>query len=185
MKIKKLFFPEVFIIEPKVFEDTRGYFCETFNLKNFRECVNVEPTFVQDNHSSSSKNVLRGLHYQKPPKAQGKLVRVTSGEIFDVIVDIRRSSPNFGKWISVKISSSNKKVLWIPPGFAHGFLTITENAEVTYKTTEYYSKENERGIVWNDQSIGIKWPSGSNFILSSKDKGALTLAEVPLQDLFQ
>ena len=185
MNIKQLFFPEVFIFEPKVIEDFRGHFCETYNLINFRETVNGDPTFVQDNHSSSSKNVLRGLHYQKPPKAQGKLVRVTFGEIFDVIVDIRRSSPTFLKWISVKISSSNKKVLWVPPGFAHGFLTTSENADVTYKTTEYYSKDNERGIVWSDQSIGIKWPTGADLILSPKDRDAPTLENIPTQDLFE
>ena len=149
---------EVKIIEPEVFKDERGFFFESFNLKRFEKIIGSKVLFVQDNHSKSNYGVLRGLHYQLPPFEQGKLLRVISGEIFDVAIDIRKSSPNFGKWIGINISAVNKKQIWIPKGFAHGFLTLSEFAEVQYKTTDYWSKKHERIINWRDPSIDINWP---------------------------
>ena len=175
MKITKTELEEVFIVEPKVFKDERGFFFESFNKKIFEESVGYEVNFVQDNHSSSSKGVLRGLHYQNSPKAQGKLVRVVSGEIFDVAVDIRKSSKTYKKWVSAILSSSNKKQLWIPEGFAHGFLALTNNVELLYKTTNFYSKEHEGSIKWDDESINIKWPKVDVVLLSEKDKLAPVL----------
>ncbi|HQW21375.1 MAG TPA: dTDP-4-dehydrorhamnose 3,5-epimerase [Rhodocyclaceae bacterium] len=162
--------PDLLIVEPKVIGDERGFFYESFNQKAFCEAIGQNVEFVQDNHSKSAKNVLRGLHYQLAPKAQGKLVRVVQGEVFDVAVDLRKSSKTFGQWAGLILSAENKKQLWIPPGFAHGFLTLTDTAEFLYKTTDYYSPEYERCIVWNDPKIGIKWPSTAEFVLSAKDQ---------------
>ena len=161
--------PAVLIFEPKVFGDERGFFFESFNQKVFEEAVGRKVEFVQDNHSKSSKGVLRGLHYQLEPYAQGKLVRCAVGEVFDVAVDIRKSSPTFGKWIGVNLSAENKRQLWIPEGFAHGFLVLSETAEFLYKTTNYYNPQSDRGIIWNDPSLNIKWPLAAKPILSKKD----------------
>lgn len=182
MKIMPLSIPDVLLLEPKVFEDERGFFFESFNQKLFEEAVGYSVTFVQDNHSKSSKGVLRGLHYQLPPKAQGKLVRVVQGEVFDVAVDIRNSSPTFGVWVGEVLSSKNKKQLWIPEGFAHGFVTLSEAAEFLYKTTDFYAPEYERSICWEDTSIGIKWPSDVTPLLSSKDSAACDLRS---KDVFE
>ncbi|WP_281220921.1 dTDP-4-dehydrorhamnose 3,5-epimerase [Escherichia coli] len=173
MNVIKTEIPDVLIFEPKVFSDERGFFFESFNQKVFEEAVGRKVKFVQDNHSKSSKGVLRGLHYQLEPYAQAKLVRCMVGEVFDVAVDIRKSSPTFGKWVGVNISAENKHQLWIPEGFAHGFLVLSNTAEVLYKTNNYYNKENERNIIWNDNTIDIDWPElNINVILSTKDKCA-------------
>ena len=170
MKVIDTLIPDVKIIEPKVFGDERGFFFESFNHKLFEESIGYPVTFVQDNHSKSSKGVLRGLHYQLPPYAQGKLVRCVAGEVFDVAVDIRKSSLTFGKWVGVHLSGQNKRQLWIPEGFAHGFLTLSDNAEFLYKTTNYYDPISDRGLIWNDDTVGIKWPSiDGKLILSGKD----------------
>lgn len=167
--------PEVLIIEPKIFGDDRGFFFESFNYKAFAEKTGVTAEFVQDNHSKSSKNVLRGLHYQLQ-QPQGKLLRVVSGEIFDVAVDIRKGSPTFGKWVGCMLSATNKQQLWVPAGFAHGFLVVSETAEVLYKTTEYYAPSHERCILWNDHDLAIDWPlDGAKPILSAKDNAGQTL----------
>ena len=158
MKAIPLKIPEVILFEPKVFGDERGIFFESFNQKAFEEATGLKISFVQDNHSKSQKGVLRGLHYQLPPMAQGKLVRVVQGEVFDVAVDIRKSSPTFGKWVGALISAENKHQLWIPEGFAHGFITLSESAEFLYKTTNYYSPEHEGSIIWNDSHLAIDWP---------------------------
>ena len=180
MNVTPTAIPEVLLIEPKVFGDERGFFFESFNQKVFQEAAALEPAFVQDNHSRSVKNVLRGLHYQLPPKAQGKLVRVVEGEVFDVAVDIRKSSKTFGQWVGQVLSAENKLQLWIPPGFAHGFAVLSDSAEFLYKTTDYYAPELERCIAWNDPSIGIRWPDGLQPQLSAKDRLGvpLTQAEV-------
>lgn len=167
--------PEVLILEPKVFGDARGFFFESFNARSFEEATGVKRNFVQDNHSRSARNVLRGLHYQVQ-NPQGKLVRVTAGEVFDVAVDIRRSSPNFGKWVSVTLSAENKRQLWIPEGFAHGFLVVSESAEFLYKTTDYYAPEFERSLLWSDPSIGIQWPIKGAPLLAAKDQAASPLS---------
>lgn len=173
MNVIKTEIPDVLIFEPKVFGDERGFFFESFNQKVFEEAVGRKVKFVQDNHSKSSKGVLRGLHYQLEPYAQAKLVRCMVGEVFDVAVDIRKSSPTFGKWVGVNLSAENKHQLWIPEGFAHGFLVLSNTAEVLYKTNNYYNKENERNIIWNDNTIDIDWPElNINVILSTKDKCA-------------
>ncbi len=172
MKITNSTIDEVKIFEPKVFHDERGFFFESFNKKFFQESFNYEIEFVQDNHSKSSKGVLRGLHYQLDPFAQGKLVRVISGEVFDVAVDIRVNSKDFGKWFGAKLSADNKKQLWIPKGFAHGFLTLSDSAEFLYKTTNFYNKNSERSIIWNDPDINIDWGSEVAPIVSIKDKNA-------------
>lgn len=170
MNVIKTAIPDVLIFEPKVFGDERGFFFESFNHRLFEEAVGYPVTFVQDNHSKSSKGVLRGLHYQLPPHAQGKLVRCVAGEVFDVAVDIRKSSPTFGQWVGVHLSGENKRQLWIPEGFAHGFLTLSESAEFLYKTTNYYSVANDRGIFWNDENLSINWPiDGLCLVLSDKD----------------
>lgn len=170
--------PDVFIFEPKVFGDDRGFFFESFNHQQFEAAIGRSVTFVQDNHSKSSKGVLRGLHYQLPPHAQGKLVRCVAGEVFDVAVDIRKSSPTFGQWVGVHLSGDNKRQLWIPEGFAHGFITLTDTAEFLYKTTNYYAANSDRGILWSDESIGIDWQGVSNPILSEKDKGQPLLKQL-------
>ena len=159
------------LIEPDVFEDERGFFYESFNQQNFNEAIGQKITFVQDNHSKSKKGVLRGLHYQEEPFAQGKLVRVVSGEVFDVAVDIRKDSRTFGQWVSQVLSADNKKQLWIPEGFAHGFLTLSNEAEFLYKTTNFYSKMHEKVLSWNDCSLKITWPDiDCKFTFSEKDK---------------
>lgn len=164
--------PDVKIFEPKVFGDERGFFFESFNQKVFEAAIGRKVDFVQDNHSKSTKGVLRGLHYQLPPMAQGKLVRVVQGEVFDVAVDIRKSSPTFGKWVGVNLSAENKRQLWIPEGFAHGFLTLSETAEFLYKTTNFYSQVHEGAIVWNDEILDIAWPDIDFLNLSNKDEMA-------------
>jgi dTDP-4-dehydrorhamnose 3,5-epimerase len=165
---KNLLIPEIILVEMKVFADDRGFFMETYKHSEFAN-HGIKEYFVQDNHSRSSKNVLRGLHYQKNPKAQGKLVRCIAGRIFDVAVDIRKGSPTYGKWVGAELSSENNYMLYIPPGFAHGFVVLSDFAEILYKCTEEYSAENDRGIIWNDPDIKIKWPTESP-ILSEKDQ---------------
>jgi dTDP-4-dehydrorhamnose 3,5-epimerase len=176
MKVTPLSIPDVLLIEPQVFGDDRGFFFESFNQNKFEEVMGKKINFVQDNHSKSVKGVLRGLHYQLKPKAQGKIVRVIQGEVFDVAVDLRQSSSTFGKWIGEILSSDNKKQIWIPEGFAHGFLTLSDTAEFLYKTTDFYSKEHEQAIRWNDEKIGIQWPM-KEVSLSSKDNAALSFKE--------
>jgi dTDP-4-dehydrorhamnose 3,5-epimerase len=171
--------PDVKIIEPKVFGDERGFFFESFNQKLFEAAIGYPVNFVQDNHSKSSKGVLRGLHYQLPPHAQGKLVRCVVGEVFDVAVDIRKSSPTFGQWVGINLSAENKRQLWIPEGFAHGFVTLSDCAEFLYKTTDYYNPLSERSILWADADIGINWPI-RDVILSGKDNVALALKSTDL-----
>ncbi|MCA8062795.1 MULTISPECIES: dTDP-4-dehydrorhamnose 3,5-epimerase [unclassified Burkholderia] len=168
--------PEVKIIEPKVFGDARGYFYESFNAREFAELVAPGVEFVQDNHSRSAKGVLRGLHYQIQ-HAQGKLVRVVEGDVFDVVVDLRRSSPNFGRWAGVNLSADNYRQLWVPPGFAHGFVVLSESAQFLYKTTDYWFPEHERSIVWNDPDIGIVWPIDDEPVLAAKDAAGKRLAD--------
>jgi dTDP-4-dehydrorhamnose 3,5-epimerase len=170
MKATPLAIPEVILFEPTVFTDERGFFFESFNHKEFEEALGYGVNFVQDNHSKSTKGVLRGLHYQLPPKAQGKLVRATQGEVFDVAVDIRKDSPTFGKWVGEKLSAENKKQLWIPEGFAHGFLTLSDSVECLYKVTNYYSVEHEKHISWNDPKINVDWNILTQPFLSFKDK---------------
>lgn len=172
MKIIKTELPDVLIIEPKVFGDDRGFFYESFNEKEWCEATGLDTHFVQDNHSRSVKGVLRGLHYQLPPAAQGKLVRCVLGEVFDVAVDIRKSSSTFGKWVGIHLSAENKRQMWIPEGFAHGFLVLSEFAEVHYKTTDYYDPDLERSICWNDTRLAISWPAGALNMLSAKDAAA-------------
>ena len=170
MKVTPLKIPEVKLIEPEVFTDERGFFYESFNQKQFNDAVGQEVTFVQDNQSKSKRGVLRGLHYQEQPLAQGKLVRVISGEVFDVAVDIRENSATYGQWVAEILSGSNKKQLWIPEGFAHGFLTMTDEAEFLYKTTKFYSKEHERNIHWKNNDFDILWPVvDADIVTSSKD----------------
>ena len=177
MKVTPLMLPEVLLIEPKVFKDERGFFFESFHQKKFEEILKKTVKFVQDNHSRSSKGVLRGLHYQRPPMAQGKLIRVVRGEVFDAAVDIRRESETFGKWVGERLSSDNKKQLWIPEGFAHGFLTLSDTTEVLYKTTNYYSPEHEGSIRFDDPAISIDWPiKPSELKLSEKDLKGGTLS---------
>ncbi len=172
MKATSLLIPDVFLLEPKVFGDARGFFFESFNQNQFQEAIQREVTFVQDNHSRSSQYVLRGLHYQIQ-QAQGKLVRVVAGEVFDVAVDIRKSSPTFGKWVGELLSADNKRQLWIPEGFAHGFVVLSETAEFLYKTTDYYAPQFERSILWDDPTVAITWPINQPPQLSAKDLEAL------------
>jgi len=169
MKVTPLNISAVLLIEPKVFEDDRGFFFESFNLNEFRKVTALNISFVQDNHSKSTKGVLRGLHYQISPYAQGKLVRVIQGEVFDVAVDLRKSSPTFGKYVSQILSAENKKQMWIPEGFAHGFLTLSDSAEFLYKTTDFYNPQSERCIKWCDEVLNINWPQDITNKISSKD----------------
>jgi dTDP-4-dehydrorhamnose 3,5-epimerase len=169
MKVTPLSIPEVLLIEPQVFEDSRGFFFESFREDVFKKETSLDVSFVQDNHSKSSQGVLRGLHYQLPPHAQGKLVRVIQGEVLDVAVDIRKSSPTFGQYVAEILSSNNKKQLYIPEGFAHGFLTLSETSEYLYKTTDFYHPQSERCILWNDKTFNIDWPPNIDIHLSSKD----------------
>lgn len=169
IKVTPLSIPDVLLIEPQIFKDERGLFFESFNQKTFNEATKQDIHFVQDNHTESVKGVLRGLHYQLAPKAQGKLVRVIKGEVYDVAVDLRQSSPTFGKWAGEILSAENKKQIWIPEGFAHGFVALSEAAELLYKATDFYSPEHEECIIWNDKSLNIKWPMHLEFTLSKKD----------------
>ena len=182
MKVTATKIPGLLIIEPRVFGDERGFFFESFNEQAFNAATGNTLSFVQDNHSKSAKGVLRGLHYQLPPKAQGKLVRVVQGGVFDVAVDIRKDSPTYGQWVGEILSSDNKKQLWIPPGFAHGFLTLSDTAEFLYKTTDTCSPEHERAIRWNDATLKIDWPlHGLTPQLAAKDAAAVAFsaAEIP------
>jgi len=176
MKVSATAIPGLLLLQPTIHEDERGFFFESFNQKRFEAATGLIIRFVQDNHSRSVKRVLRGLHYQiRQP--QGKLLRVTTGEVFDVAVDLRRSSPTFGKFVSIVLSAANKKQLWIPEGFAHGYLVLSDAAEVLYKTTDYYAPEHERCLIWNDPDVGIDWPKDGEPILSAKDRLGLTLSK--------
>lgn len=176
--------PEVLIFEPRVFADDRGWFMESYNQAVFEKAVGYAVPFVQDNHSYSKRGVLRGLHFQLPPYAQGKLVRATQGRVWDVAVDIRKSSPTFGKWVGVELSAENRRQLWIPPGFAHGFITLSETAEFLYKTTALYNKASEGAIVWNDPQLAIQWPEipAAEVILAEKDATAPLLKDARVFD---
>jgi len=180
MIFKRTAIPDVILFEPRIFGDDRGFFFESFNEKVFVEAVGSKYEFVQDNHSRSSRGVLRGLHYQLPPNAQGKLVRVVAGEVFDVAVDIRVGSPTFGQWVGEILSSTNQRQLWVPPGFAHGFMTLSETADFVYKVTNYFSPSSERCILWNDPSIGIDWPLKSSLLISKKDASGILLRDTDL-----
>jgi dTDP-4-dehydrorhamnose 3,5-epimerase len=189
MEFKRLAIPDVWLIKPKVFGDDRGFFYESFSVRAFQEAAGLTPTFVQDNHSKSARGVLRGLHYQLPPHAQGKLVRVTQGVVFDVVVDIRQSSPTFGQWVGELLSADNRAQIWIPPGFAHGFLTLSESAEFLYKTTDFYEPSAEAAIAWNDPDLNIQWPVAElkaagldQPILSGKDQQAGSFRSARLFD---
>ncbi|EKT4466261.1 dTDP-4-dehydrorhamnose 3,5-epimerase [Pseudomonas putida] len=181
MKATPLAIPEVVLFEPRVFGDARGFFFESFNQRVFDDAVGKAVSFVQDNHSRSAKGVLRGLHYQIQ-NAQGKLVRVVEGEVFDVAVDLRRSSPTFGRWVGAHLSAENKHQLWVPEGFAHGFVVLSETAEFLYKTTDYYAPAHERCLAWNDAEVGIQWPMTAEPLLSEKDKIGKSLSEADLFD---
>ena len=180
MQATRLSIPDVVLIEPKVFGDARGFFFESFNQRAFNDATGTDFQFVQDNHSRSSKGVLRGLHYQIQ-QPQGKLVRVVRGAVFDVAVDIRRSSATFGQWVGVELSAENHRQLWVPPGFAHGFLTLTETADFLYKTTEYYAPVHERCLLWRDRTLGIDWPKSATIpALSEKDRQGLEIMDAEI-----
>ena len=176
MKVTPTAIPDVLVIEPRVFGDARGFFFESWYRRDFAAAVGRDVEFVQDNHSASERNVLRGLHYQVR-QAQGKLVRSLAGEVYDVVVDLRRSSPTFGKWIGERLSAENHRMLWVPPGFAHGFLVLSERAEFLYKTTDYYAPEHERSLLWNDPALGIEWPLAGAPLLKPRDAAGTPLAE--------
>ena len=179
MQATRLAIPDVMLIEPKVFGDTRGSFFESFNQRAFNDATGTNHQFVQDNHSRSTQGVLRGLHFQVSPKAQGKLVRVVRGAVFDVAVDIRQGSPTAGQWVGVELTEDSHRQLWIPPGLAHGFLVLSESADFVYKTTDYYSPQHERSLAWNDPQLAIAWPDlGKAPVLSGKDLAGLSLAAV-------
>lgn len=181
MNVVATLLPDVLILEPNVFGDERGFFFESFNQRAFAEKTGVTTAFVQDNHSRSARNVLRGLHYQiRQP--QGKLVRAVVGEVFDVAVDLRRRSPHFGKWVGATLSAENKRMMWIPPGFAHGFLVTSDHAEFLYKTTDYWAPEYERSLLWNDAQLAIAWPLAGEPVLSQKDKSAKSLLDADVFD---
>jgi len=182
MKVTACSVPDVLLIEPRVFGDDRGYFYESFNQRAFNGATGLNLTFVQDNHSKSARNVLRGLHYQIQ-QPQGKLVRVVAGEVFDVAVDFRRGSPTFGKWVGEILSEKNKRQLWVPPGFGHGFVVLSETAEFLYKTTDYYAPEHERCVIWNDPTLAIEWPlDGAVPLLSGKDSAGLAFLQADMFD---
>lgn len=175
MRVTRTEIPEVLIIEPRVFTDPRGFFLESYNRRTFHKATGIDVEFVQDNHSRSTRNVLRGLHYQiRCP--QGKLVRVTAGEIWDVAVDLRAHSPTFGKWVAATLDASSARCMWIPVGFAHGFVVLSEAAEVQYKTTDYYAPAHERTLLWNDPALAIPWPLGGEPILAEKDRTGVPLS---------
>ena len=181
MEAVKTSLQDVLIFEPKVFGDTRGFFFESFNARRFAELTGITTPFVQDNHSRSQKGVLRGLHYQiRQP--QGKLVRVVAGDVYDVAVDLRRSSPDFGKWTGVTLSAENKRIVWIPAGFAHGFVVLSDSAEFLYKTTDYWAPQHERCIRWNDSSLAIDWPVGGDVLVSAKDAQGIAFADAEVFD---
>jgi dTDP-4-dehydrorhamnose 3,5-epimerase len=182
MRVTPADIPGILIVEPTVFSDDRGFFLESFNQKIWEEKTGLQTTFVQDNHSRSTRGVLRGLHYQLPPAAQAKLVRCISGEIYDVAVDIRRSSNTFGKFYGCILSAENKKQLWIPEGFAHGFQVISESAEILYKTTAYYAPDSDRSMLWNDPDLGIDWPLNESPVLSAKDQAGSPFSQADLFD---
>ena len=183
MKVTTTAIEGLLILEPRVFGDERGFFLESYNQKAFDDALGHEVRFVQDNHSRSAKGVLRGLHYQLPPHAQGKLVRVTQGAVFDVAVDMRRSSPSFGRWVGVELTGQNHRQLWLPPGMAHGFLVTSDSADFLYKTTEYYAQPAERCVRWDDPAIGIDWPALDHTpVLSAKDAAAPWLADAEIFD---
>jgi dTDP-4-dehydrorhamnose 3,5-epimerase len=178
MNVIRTELPDVLILEPKVFGDERGFFMESFNQRAFDEAVGRHVAFVQDNHSRSARGVLRGLHYQLPPHAQGKLVRVAAGRVFDVAVDVRRSSPSFGRWVGAELSADNHRQLWIPPGFAHGFLVLSDSADFLYKTTDYYAPQAEGCVRWDDSAVAVAWPlAGLVPVLSPKDANAPLLRD--------
>ncbi|MBA1239608.1 dTDP-4-dehydrorhamnose 3,5-epimerase [Pseudomonas kunmingensis] len=179
MKIIETSIPDVLIIQPKVFGDERGFFYESFNAAAFEAATGLQRQFVQDNHSKSQRGVLRGLHYQIQ-QPQGKLVRVVAGEVFDVAVDLRKSSPSFGRWVGTHLSAQNQRQLWIPEGFAHGFVVLSESAEFLYKTTDYYAPEHERSLLWNDPELGIEWPFDEPPQLSAKDQAGKCLSDAEL-----
>lgn len=180
MKVTPTALPEVLALEPSVFGDERGFFMESYNRRVFNEAVGYDVEFVQDNHSRSTRGVLRGLHFQLPPQAQGKLVRVSTGAVFDVAVDIRRDSPRFGQWVGMELSETNKRQLWIPAGFAHGFLVLSDQADFLYKTTDYYAPSLERTVRWDDPDLGIAWPdTGSAPRLSERDAAGPVLKDAP------
>jgi dTDP-4-dehydrorhamnose 3,5-epimerase len=179
--VTKTDLPEVLILEPKVFGDDRGFFFESFNQRDFRQATGLDVNFVQDNHSKSSQWVLRGLHYQIQ-HPQGKLVRVTQGAVLDVAVDLRRSSPNFGKWVGVELSAANRRQLWVPPGFAHGFVVTSGSAEFLYKTTDYWYPEYERSLLWCDPTVGIQWPLKGVPTLAAKDSAGKSFADADFFD---
>ena len=166
----------VLLLEPRIFGDDRGFFLESYNKRTFQQLTGVATEFVQDNHSRSAINVLRGLHYQLK-QAQGKLIRVVAGEIFDVVVDLRRSSSSFGRWMGHRLSAQSKQMLWVPPGFAHGFLALADGTEVLYKTTDYYEPEHERCVLWNDPDVGIEWPLDGAPVVSEKDRRGIPLKQ--------
>jgi dTDP-4-dehydrorhamnose 3,5-epimerase len=177
MKVTKTAIEDVLILEPKVFGDSRGFFMESFNQKTFSDVTGLDVAFVQDNHSRSAKGVLRGLHYQRPPHAQGKLVRVTQGSAYDVAVDIRRGSPTFGQWVGVELTGENHRQLWLPPGMAHGFLVTSDSADFLYKTTDFYNPQAEGCVLWSDPALGITWPDvGMTPVLAAKDAAAPPLS---------
>jgi len=181
MEAVKTSLQDVLILEPKVFGDTRGFFFESFNARRFAELTGITTPFVQDNHSCSQKGVLRGLHYQiRQP--QGKLVRVVAGDVYDVAVDLRHSSPDFGKWTGVTLSAENKRIVWIPAGFAHGFVVLSDSAEFLYKTTDYWAPQHERCIRWNDSSLAIDWPVGGDVLVSAKDAQGVAFADAEVFD---
>ncbi len=171
--------PDVLVLEPRVFGDARGFFYESFNQRDFAQATGLDVTFVQDNHSKSAQGVLRGLHYQVE-HAQGKLVRVVQGEVLDVAVDLRRSSPTFGRWVGERLSADNKKQMWVPPGFAHGFVVLSETAEFLYKTTDYWYPEHERSLLWSDPALGIDWQLTGAPLLAAKDATAPVLAQAEI-----
>jgi dTDP-4-dehydrorhamnose 3,5-epimerase len=179
MKVIETSIPDVLILEPKVFGDERGFFYESFNAAAFEEATGLKRQFVQDNHSKSQRGVLRGLHYQIQ-QPQGKLVRVVAGEVFDVAVDLRKSSPSFGRWVGTHLSAQNQRQLWVPEGFAHGFVVLSESAEFLYKTTDYYAPAHERSLLWNDPELGIQWPISEAPQLSKKDVEGKRLSEAEL-----
>ncbi len=179
MQVERTAIPEVLILEPQVFGDTRGFFFESFNLRRWQETTGLDTVFVQENHSRSVRGVLRGLHYQIQ-QPQGKLVRVISGEVFDVAVDLRRSSPTFGQWTGIHLSAENKKQFWVPEGFGHGFVVLSDAAEFLYLATDYYAPQHERAIIWNDSELAINWPLSGKPILSTKDQAAPRFCEAEL-----
>ncbi len=181
MQVVATAIPELLILEPKVFGDARGFFLESFNAQTFKSCTGLDVQFVQDNHSRSGKGVLRGLHYQIQ-QPQGKLVRVVQGEVFDVAVDMRQNSPTFGQWAGVHLSAENHRQFWVPPGFAHGFIVLSETADFLYKTTEYYAPQHEACLKWDDPEVGVAWPLSGSPSLSAKDQQGLSWAESPKFD---